>query len=368
MEMPSIDILTATGAGRGTVAEQRGLPAFVAAVAGAVPEGYLTNRDLERMVDTSDEWILERTGISKRHIAQEGIAASDLAAHASRGALARAEMDPGELDLLIAATVTPDMPLPSTACLVQEMIGARRAACFDLAAGCSGFLYALVVAAHMVASGVHHNALVIGVDVLSRITDWADRDTCVLFGDGAGAAIVRRSDEGPGFLSFLLGADGGAAGYLMMPGGGSRNPASRESVDANLHTIKMKGREVFRMATRKMSEAITLVVERSGHTLDEVDCLVPHQANVRIVQSLCQRIGFPMEKVVLNIADYGNTSAASIPLALVDAEARGMLKEGDLAVMASFGAGMTWAAAALRWRGSGGPETTSSLTPGEAKV
>lgn len=342
-----------------------GLPAGIAAVAGAVPEGFLTNADLERMVDTSDEWIVQRTGIRKRHIAPEGVAASHLTAQAARIALEKAGVDPLDLDLIIVATVTPDMPCPSTACLVQEMIGARNAACFDLSAGCTGFLYGLSVAGSMVASCGFRNAMVAGVDVLSRITDWSDRNTCVLFGDGAGAAIVRHSSAGPGILSFHLGADGRAAEFLMMPGGGSRRPASRDSVEANLHTIKMNGREVFQMAIKKMSEAVTDVVERSGHTLDDVDCLVPHQANIRIIRSLCHRLGFPMDKVIVNIADYGNTSAASIPLALVDAEERGMLKSGDLAVLTSFGAGMTWAAAALRWGGPVAPNSEETRFEGE---
>jgi 3-oxoacyl-[acyl-carrier-protein] synthase-3 len=240
------------------------------------------------------------------------------------------------------------------------MIGARGAACFDIAAGCSGFLYGLTVACHMVAAGTYENALVVGVDILSRITDWGDRNTCVLFGDGAGAALVRPVPRGSGILSFHLGADGGAADLLKMPGGGSRNPASLESLDANLHTIKMNGREVYQMAVRKMSAAVTSVVEESGHALDEVDCLIPHQANLQIIKSLCRRLSFPMEKAVVNIEDYGNTSAASIPLALVDAEKRGMLKEGDLAVLTSFGAGMTWGAVALRW-GIGAPRSGRAL-------
>lgn len=340
--------------------EGMGLPAYVAAVAGAVPRTYFTNGDLELMVETTDEWIVERTGIVKRHIAPKDMAASDLAARAAEGALSKASLDALDLDLVIVATVTPDMPLPATACLVQEMIGARRAACFDLSAGCSGFIYALIVAAQMVSAGAYSNALVIGVDILSRVTDWSDRNTCVLFGDGAGAAVVRRSANGAGVLSFELGADGSAADLLTVPGGGSRNPASVRSVTANLHTIKMNGREVFRMASRKMFEAVTEVVERSGHTLQDVDCLVPHQANLRIIQSLCKRLDFPMAKVMVNVMDFGNTSAASIPLALAGAEEKGLLKSGDLTVLASFGAGMTWAAAALLWgepdrRRAGGP-------------
>ncbi len=326
-----------------------GLPVGIVAVGRAVPENCLTNQDLERMVDTSDEWILDRTGISKRHIATEDIASSDLAAEASRRALARARVDPLELDLLIIATATPDMPAPSTACLVQDMIGARNAACFDIGAACSGFLYGLVVASHLIAAGPYKNALVVGVEILSKVTDWNDRNTCVLFGDGAGAAVVGPAALGAGVLSFQLGADGSAADFLKLPGGGSRTPASRESLESNMHTIKMQGREVFQMAVGNMSEAVTETLRKSGHTIDEVDCLIPHQANLRIIKSLCRRLGFPMEKTVVNISEYGNTSAASIPLALVDAQEQGLLEKGDLVVLVSFGAGMTWGAVAMRW-------------------
>ncbi|MHB8894307.1 MAG: beta-ketoacyl-ACP synthase III [Candidatus Geothermincolia bacterium] len=343
------------GTGRCLGDTPRGLPAGVVAVGGAAPDNHLTNLDMEKFVDTTDEWIRERTGIAARCIAPWNVAASDLASQAARSALSRAAVDPSELDLVIVATVTPDMPLPSTACIVQDMIGARNAACFDVAAGCSGFLYGLVVACNMIAAGPYGSALVIGVDVLSRITDWGDRNTCVLFGDGAGAVVVGRAAPGSGILAFHLGADGGGADLLKVPGGGSRTPASRETLEANMHTIKMRGREVFQMAVRNMSAAVSGILRASGHSIDEVDCLIPHQANLRIIESLCRRLSFPMEKTMVNISSYGNTSSASIPLALADAVELGRLKRGDLAVMASFGAGVTWGAVALRW-GAGDTE------------
>lgn len=325
------------------------MPVGVAAVGAAVPDEFLTNADLERMVDTSDQWIVQRTGIRKRHIAPEGTAASHLTSRAARTALEKAGLDPLELDLIIVATVTPDMPFPSTSCLVQEMIGAGNAACFDLSAGCAGFLYGLSVASSMIASNGFRNAMVVGVEVLSRITDWADRGTCVLFGDGAGAAILRPVPVGRGILSTHLGSDGGAADFLKLPGGGSLHPASEKSLSANLHTIKMQGRQVFNLAVKNMSRAIECVLDQAGCTLDDVDCLIPHQANVRIIKSLCSRLGFPLDKTVVNIAEYGNTSSASIPIALAEAVEDGRLKEGDLAVLVSFGAGLTWAGIALRW-------------------
>ena len=325
------------------------LPACVSAVGGALPDGYITNHDLEFLVDTTDEWILERTGIAKRHIASGDCASSNLAAAASREAIEKAGVDSREVELLIVATVTPDMPLPSTACLVQEEIGAQNAACMDIAAGCTGFLYGLVVAAHMVSLGAYRNALVVGVDVLSRITDWEDRKTCVLFGDGAGAVLVEPSFNEPRILSFTLGSDGSKSELLHIPGGGSRIPVTEESLRKNLHTIKMDGRAVFQMAVRKMTDSILEVVEDSGYSLEQVGCLIPHQANVRIIESVCRRLSYPLERVAVNIREVGNTSAASIPLALLWAEKNGMVKNGGLCVLAGFGAGMTWGAACIRF-------------------
>lgn len=325
------------------------LGAGVVAVGRSVPAEVRTNEDLEKMVDTSDSWILERTGIARRHIAAEGEGASDLATRAATEALRQANMAAGDLALVIVGTVTADSPLPSAACLVQEKLGARGAACFDVAAGCSSFLHALALAGNLVSTGAFSNALVVGVDVLSRVTDWSDRHTCVLFGDGAGAVVVKPARPGSGILSFHLGSDGRAAENLMIPAGGSRHPASEETVRENMHTIKMNGREVFKMAVRKMSESIQIAAERAGCAVDEVDLLVPHQANLRIISSVCQRLSFPVEKAVVNIGEYGNTSSASIPLALADAVSQGRLARGDLVMLASFGAGVTWGAVALRW-------------------
>lgn len=355
--MKQLDAATREGTDAPTVMEGvgiSGMPAGIMAVGAAVPDDVLTNAELERMVETSDEWIVKRTGIRERRIAPEGMAASHLAASAARDALAKAGMKPGELDLIIVATVTGDMPVPTTACLLQEKIGAPRAACFDLSAGCTGFLYALSVAGHMVAYGNYSRAMVVGVEVLSRVTDWSDRGTCVLFGDGAGAVIVRPVSTGYGILSIHMGSDGGTAGLLKMPGGGSLYPASAQTVGDGMHTLKMKGREIFTLAVKNMALSVTRALQDAGCTLEEIDCLIPHQANARIIKSLCDRLGFPMEKTAVNIGKYGNTSSASIPLALVDAEERGMLAAGDLAVLVSFGAGLTWGAILLRWGGTDG--------------
>ncbi|MCG2794877.1 MAG: ketoacyl-ACP synthase III [Actinomycetia bacterium] len=344
-----------------------GMPAGVVAAGAAVPDDILTNAELERMVETSDEWIVKRTGIRERRIAPEGIAASHLGVRAARDALGKAGMKPVDLELIIVATVTGDMPAPSTACLLQEKIGAPHAACFDLSAGCTGFLYALSVAGHMVAYGNFSCAMVVGVEVLSRVTDWSDRGTCVLFGDGAGAVIVKPASPGSGILSVHLGSDGGAADLLKIPGGGSLHPASARTVEDGLHTLKMNGREIFTLAVRNMAESVTRALKDAGCTLDEVDCLIPHQANLRIIKSLCGRVGFPMEKTAVNIGEYGNTSSASIPLALVDAEERGMLVAGDLAVLASFGAGLTWGAMVLRWGETDGC-TSGGTGDGESAI
>ncbi|MBN1289393.1 MAG: ketoacyl-ACP synthase III [Actinobacteria bacterium] len=336
------------------------VPAGIFAIGSSVPEEYLSNDDLEKMVDTNDEWITTRTGIKKRHIAPEGTVTSDLATAAGKEALDKAGMSPEEVEMIIVATITPDMPFPSTACFVQDKIGARNIAAFDISAGCSGFVYALATAAHMVGSGAFSNALVIGVEVLSRWVDYEDRNTCVLFGDGAGAAVVKPVKRGSGVISYALGADGGAGELLMAPAGGSRYPASHKTVDERLHYIKMNGREVFAMATRKMSETVEKVMAQSGYSIKDMDCMIPHQANRRIVQSLCTRLDFPIEKAFMNIHEYGNTSAASIPLALADAERQGFLKKGDLALMPCFGTGMTWGAMILRW---GESDTANDCAP-----
>jgi len=323
--------------------------AGILGVGSCVPERVLTNFDLEKMVDTSDEWISTRTGIKERRIADESKATSDYAAGAARLALERAGVDPQELDMIIVATVTPDMFFPSTACLVQEMIGATRAAAFDLSAGCSGFVYALDVAARGIEAGAYRKVLVIGADLLSRVTDYTDRTTCVLFGDGAGATVLGAVDEG-GILATYLGADGSGGEKLCIPAGGSRVPAGKAE-SSRQHYIHMEGNEVFKFAVRIMPEAAMEVMRRAGVAPGEVDLFIPHQANVRIIDAAAKRLGIESERVFVNVDRYGNTSAASIPIALDEAVGTGKVKAGDILVLVGFGAGLTWGAAALQWNG-----------------
>ncbi len=314
-----------------------------------LPERLLTNADLAKMVATSDEWITTRTGIKERHIAAPQEAASDLAIAAARRALAQAGVAPQDLDLIIVATITPDMFFPSTACLVQKTLGAANAACFDLNAACSGFLYALETARQFIASGSIETALVIGAEKLSAITDWEDRSTCVLFGDGAGAAVLRHRPGARGILSTVTGADGNLSHLLSMPGGGSRNPASEQTVKDRLHFLKMAGKEVFKYAVNSMLGAAKQALEQCALTIDQVDCIIPHQANVRIVQAIGDRLGAPLEKYYINLPRTGNMSAASIPVALDEAARAGFIKPRDVILLVAFGGGFTWAAAILEW-------------------
>ena len=314
-----------------------------------VPERILTNADLEKIVDTSDEWIFSRTGIKQRHVADEATATSDIAAGAAKRALAHAGIKAEELDLIIVATATPDMFFPSTACLVQEKIGATHAAAFDLAAGCSGFVYGLTVATQFIQAGLYQRVLVIGAETLSKILDWTDRNTCVLFGDGAGAAVIGPVPAGYGVLGVELGADGHGGELLTMPAGGSRRPPSAETVAQRLHYVHMNGNEVFKFAIKVMGEAAQKALQKAGMTDADVDYLIPHQANIRIIQSAAKRLQLPMEKVHVNVDRYGNTSAASIPIALEEAVLEGKVKNGDKLVLVGFGAGLTWAACVLRW-------------------
>jgi 3-oxoacyl-[acyl-carrier-protein] synthase-3 len=335
--------------------------AILAGLGSVVPERILTNQDLEAMVDTSDAWIVERTGIKERRLAAPGEATSDLAVEAARRALADARLAPDDVDLIMVATATPDMLFPSTACLVQEALGIRRAAAFDLSAACSGFIYGLALAEGVIASGQSKTALVIGAETLSRITDYRDRSTCVLFGDGAGAAVVRRPKPGQppgpgqtrppetGLLSVFLGADGSAANILSLPAGGSRLPASLETVTGGLHYIHMDGPEVFKFAVRAMVRAVRECLRAASLTLAEVDLLVPHQANARIVDTAVRLLRIPRHKVFHTIESYGNMSSASIPVSLDAARRQGRLRPGDTVVLVAFGAGMTYAGAALRW-------------------
>lgn len=314
-----------------------------------LPERVLRNRDLEIMVDTSDEWIFSRTGIRERHIAGETEATSDMATVASQRALAAAGADAGELDLILCATVTPDMPFPNTACLVQSALGAKNAFCFDIEAACSGFLYGLKIVRQFIGMGTVRKALVIGAEKLSSVTDWEDRATCVLFGDGAGAAVVESCDSSPGLMCSVMGSDGDLGDLLKIPGGGSRTPASAQSVAARLHYMKMTGREVFKHAVRCMSEAGEQVLKRCGLTVDDVDWVIPHQANMRIIRAIADRLGVPLSRFYNNLERVGNLSAASIPVALDEAVRGGCVKPGDVLLFIVFGGGFTWGATVCEW-------------------
>ncbi|MBI4432368.1 MAG: ketoacyl-ACP synthase III [Candidatus Omnitrophica bacterium] len=313
-----------------------------------VPQRVLSNRDLEKMVETSDEWIRTRTGIVERHIAGQGEGTSDLSAEAARRALADARMKAEDIDLIIAATTTPDMPLPSCACFIQEKIGAKNAAAFDLGAACAGFVYALVAAEQFVKTGFYRNVLVIGADVISSFIDWTDRSTCVLFGDGAGAAILTPAGSG-GILSSVLGSDGHYTDLLKISAGGSKMPASPETVTHKDHYLKMSGSEVFKLAVRGMAEAVNEALEKAGVKKEEVKCLIPHQANQRIIDAVVERMGFPKEKVFVNLQKYGNTSSASCAIALCEAVQEGKIKKKDKIVLATFGSGLVWGAMVMEW-------------------
>lgn len=327
----------------------KGISVGVLGTGSAVPEHVLTNADLEKMVDTSDEWIVSRTGIRERRITDANTASSDLSVAAARKAIADAGIAAEDIDLIICATVTPDYMFPATACLVQDRLGIKKTGAFDLSAGCSGFLYGLGCAVPMIQSGLVKNALVIGVETLSKITDYTDRNTCVLFGDGAGAVVLGQVEEGRGFLGFDLGADGSGGEQLMLLAGGSRNPATQESVLSKQHTLTMNGKEVFKFAVRVMNTATADLLQKVGLTKEDVDFLVPHQANIRIIDYARERLGLPQDKVIVNLDRYGNMSSASIPVALDEANRSGKFKEGDLLMLVGFGAGLTWGAAALRW-------------------
>jgi 3-oxoacyl-[acyl-carrier-protein] synthase-3 len=315
----------------------------------SVPGRVLTNDDLAHMVDTSDEWIRARTGIGERRVAADGETTSTMALQAAQQALEVAGLNPAQLELIIVATVTPDYIFPSVACLVQDALGAANAAAFDLSAGCTGFIYGLSVAADLIASGAYENALVIGAETLSRILDWSDRNTCVLFGDGAGAVVLQANGADGGVLSTILGSDGSGSNLLYLPAGGSRQPASHKTVSEGLHHLKMRGREVFRFAVRTMSDATRQVVEQAGLALTDLKLVIPHQANQRIIEASTRSLGLPPETVFSNLERYGNTSAASVPIALCEAAEDGRIKQGDVVVCVGFGAGLTWGAAAVRW-------------------
>lgn len=314
-----------------------------------VPEGTLTNADLEKMVETTDDWIVERTGIRKRHKADARTATSDLAAQAALKALRDAGISPDQVDAIILGTATPDMFFPSTACLVQKEIGAVNAAAFDVSAACSGFLYGLSIAEDFVRTGKYKYILVIGAETLTKIVDWSDRTTCVLFGDGAGAAVVGELGDDRGIVSSFLASDGSMGDLLKLPAGGSRMPSSEQTVRDGLHYVKMEGNKLFKAAVKAMSSAALKVLHEAGYTGDDLDLLVTHQANMRIIDATARRIHVPKEKVYSNVDQYGNTSAASIPIALSEAKERGVLKKGMLIELVSFGGGLTWASILMRW-------------------
>src|SRR6478672_11233139 len=314
----------------------------ITGIGSQAPERVMTNAELAQMVDTSDEWIMERTGIRERRVAAPDEAMSDLALPASLAALEEAGLKASDLELIVVATVTPDMLFPSTGAILADRLGAKDAAAYDLSAGCTGFVYAVVQAHAMVASGLANHALVVGGDVLSRVVDWTDRSTCVLFGDGAGAVVLERVSDG-GFLGFELGADGGGGKDLLLPGSGSRLSENGSGY------LTMNGREVFKFATRVMVSSAEAVLEECGKTVDDVDVYVPHQANIRIIDQAARKLGIPEEKVVVNVDRYGNTSSGSIPLALADAAADGRVKPGKLVLMTGMGAGLTWGSALIEW-------------------
>lgn len=313
-----------------------------------VPERVLTNADLERMVETTDEWIHTRTGIRERRIAKKGESASDLGSKAALAAIQDSSLTVRDIELIIVATVTPDMFFPSTACLIQDRIGAQCGA-FDMAAACSGFPYALAVAEAFIRAGIYRNIVVVGAEVLSGFIDWKDRSTCVLFGDGAGAAVVSEIKDGHGIRATYLGSDGSQADVLKIPAGGSRIPPSEESVKSGLHFLKMQGSEVFKVAVRRMEEAVREVLKRGGLTPQDIDCLIPHQANLRILQAVGERIGIPMEKVFINVEKYGNMSSASTVVALYEAVKEKKIRKGSNVILVAFGGGLTWASCLIKW-------------------
>ncbi|SFD67441.1 3-oxoacyl-[acyl-carrier-protein] synthase-3 [Paenibacillus catalpae] len=314
-----------------------------------VPDRILSNQELEQMVETNDEWIVTRTGIRERRMAAPEQATSDLAYQASLKAIAAAGITVEDLDLIIVSTITPDMFFPSTACLLQEKLGAKKAAAFDLSAACSGFIYGLATASNMIATGMYKHILVVGAETLSRITDYTDRNTCILFGDGAGAVVLGQVEEGRGFKSFELGADGGGGELLRVSGGGSRLPSSADTVSSKQHYIHMAGNDVFKFAVRIMGGAAEEALRKAGMNKEDINLLVPHQANVRIIQSALNRLDLPEEKCMINLDKYGNMSAASIPVALAEAVEQGRVHEGDCLVFVGFGGGLTWGASVLIW-------------------
>jgi 3-oxoacyl-[acyl-carrier-protein] synthase-3 len=327
----------------------QGRTCSIAGVGSYVPAKILTNADLEKMVDTSDEWITTRTGIKSRRMAAKDEFTSDLAAHAAQRAMKKAGVTADQIDLIIVATITPDMPFPATACIVQQKIGARRAAAFDLEAACSGFIYGLEVGQQFIMSRTYDTVLVIGAEKLSSIVDWKDRNTCVLFGDGAGAAILQSRPNSHGLLTAVMGADGSKGHLIHMPGGGSRCPASMTSINARLHFLRMEGKETFKNAVQAMLTAAREALRRCELDITKIKCVIPHQANQRIIDAVGERLGATPEQLFINLDRYGNTSAASVAIALDEAVSSGRIQRGDLILLIVFGAGLTWGAAVIEW-------------------
>ena len=327
----------------------RRLAAKITGVAGYLPPRVMTNADFEKIVETSDEWIRTRTGIRERHVAEKGVASSHLATEAAKLLLAQTNTSPEEIELIVVASVTPDMMFPATACLVEDRLGAKNAWGFDLSAACSGFTYALTVGAQFVSSGTHKKVLVIGSDVMSSILDYKDRATCVLFGDGAGAVLLEPSAPEEGIIDFLHDVDGSGGAYLYMPGGGSLHPPTHETVDKNMHVVHQEGSQVFKYAVRRMSEIATTLLERNGFTKDDLALVVPHQANLRIIRATQERLGIDDSKIMINIDRYGNTTGGTIPLGLRDAVCEKRVKKGDLVLLVAVGAGYTAGGVLLRW-------------------
>lgn len=325
------------------------LKAKIAGTGSYLPERVLTNADLEKMVDTSDEWISTRTGIKERRIVNEDQAASDLAYEASKKAIQAAQVKPEELDMIIVATITPDMVFPATACVLQEKLGVKGIAAFDLEAACSGFLYGISIGSQFIATGMYNNILVVAAEALSKIIDWKDRSTCILFADGAGAVILKPSSDNSRIISSYLGADGTGADLVGVPAGGSRLPASQETVRDGQHYMKMKGNGLFKRAVKVMVQAIDISLEKSGLTYDEIDFFIPHQANIRIINAVARRIGIDKDKAYVNLDQCGNMSAASVAVALDQAVREGKIKKGDKVLLTCFGGGLTWASLVIEW-------------------
>lgn len=325
------------------------LKAKIIATGSYAPEKRLTNFDLQKMIDTSDEWITERTGIKERKIADKKQATSDLAYEASKAALKNAGLKAKDIDLIIVATVTSDMPFPSTGCILQDKLDAKNAAAFDVNAACSGFIYGLSIANSFIKTGSHKRALIVGAETLSKFTDWEDRTTCVLFGDGAGAVILEATTEDRGIISTHLYSDGKLGDLLNLPGGGSRNPASKDTINKKMHFIKMKGNETFKVAVRTLEILVVDTLKKNNLKPSQLSLLIPHQANLRIIMATAEKLGMSMDKVLVNLDKYGNTSAASIPIALDEAVRTGRVREGDYIMLEAFGGGLTWGSALIKW-------------------